>query len=106
MKCYILIGCCERELEVSGPFADKADAVEEMLKQMAEALRTDVIEVKALYNRYLQDASCFCPDTDINDYVCDEDYGFTDDGAWSNTHNLNCDWKIAELCQENDHENT
>ena len=105
MTCYIMVGCCERDSEVLGPFADKADAVEEMLKQMAEALGTDAIEVKELYNRYLQDTSCFCPDTDINGYVYDEDYGFTEDGAWSNTHHMDCDWKISEICQENDHEN-
>lgn len=91
MKCYILIECCERELEVSGPFADKADAVEKMLEQMAETLGADVSEVKALYNRYLHDKS--------EDDGYDKDYGFTDDGAWSNTHHLNCDWKIAEICQ-------
>lgn len=81
MKKWMLVCCCERDIETPEFFDTKEEAQEAMCKDFAEILGLTVEEAKKIMLK----------GHDVNEYarIC-EDY------AWSDRH-VPCDWKIFNI---------
>ena len=81
MKNWMMVCCCERDIETPKFFNTKEEAVKAMCADVADVLGMtvdEVMEVRAKSNS-------------INEYAW-----IGDDYAWSDRH-VPCDWKIFNL---------
>jgi hypothetical protein len=81
MKKWMLVCCCERDIETPEFFDTKGEAQEAMCKDFACMLGLTSEEVKKIM---------------FKGHNVDEDASIFEDYAWADKH-ISCDWKIFNI---------
>jgi hypothetical protein len=95
MKNWMLVCCCERDIETPKFFDTKEEAVKAMCADVADVLGMPVDEVMEV--RANGDIVRDTEPGKINDYAW-----IADDYAWCDRH-VPCDWKIFNLMPDDVH---
>ena len=81
---FILVECCDRNMELLGVHDKKTEAFENLESHLAEAM--DLKEIPANW--------------DQTPFKRDTDFGIDEDSAWLNRSSCEYDWKIWEIPQK------